>query len=163
MPPFPIFLTSRERLTQDAVHRAVHDWLSSRGGCHDVRYVPSRRRREQVHADVDPLALFGRETETRVARLEVQFEFPPGVSCDYYRIQWIEPDANLSVGWHQDGHRDELGECHLQLDYRDSVVDVHAADFLDSHPLNVLETRLERLPEVLDGIVRCDGTPVFES
>lgn len=161
MPPFPIFLTSRVHLTQDGVHRAVRDWLASRGGCHDVRYVPSRRRREQVHADVDPRALFSIDAERRPARLEVQFEFPPDASYDYYRIQWVEPDANLSVGWHQDSHREELGECHLQLDHRDTVADVRTADFLDSHPLNVLETRLERLPEVLDGIAWHDGEPAF--
>lgn len=162
MPPFPIFLTSRERLTQDGVHGTIHAWLASHGGCHGVRYIPSKRRREQVHADVDPPALFGIDAERRPARLEVQFEFPPREPYDYYRIQWVEPDANLSVGWHQDGHREELGECHLQLDHRDRVADVRAVDFLDSHPLNVLETRLERLPEVLDSVVWQDGVPAFD-
>ena len=77
-------------------------------------------------------------------------------------MQWVEPERDLSVGWHQDEHRPDLGECHLQLDHGESVVDVRAAEFLDAHPLNVLDRRLDALPTVLDAIDWRDGTPVFE-
>ncbi|PSQ45751.1 hypothetical protein BRD15_10760 [Halobacteriales archaeon SW_6_65_15] len=159
MAPFPVLLANRARLTQGVVHEAVHDWLSGHGGFHDVRYAPSKLRREQVHAEVEPEVALDIDPELPSARLEVQFEFPENASRDYYRIQWVVPDRNYSVGWHQHDHRDDLGECHLQLDYGDEVIDVRPADFLDAHPLNVLETRLAQLPEILDGISRTEESP----
>lgn len=167
MPPFPVLLANRDRLTQTTVHESIHEWLAGRGGFRNVRFVPSKIRRNQVHADVDPEVAFGAVSsgtgaDAATARLEVQFEFPEGVSYDYYRIQWVVPDRNYSVGWHQDDHRDDLGKCHLQFDYRDEVVDVSEADFLDAHPLNVLEARLRRLPDVLAGLSWDDGEPSFD-
>jgi hypothetical protein len=161
MAPFPVLLANRARLTQDAVHEAVHDWLSGHGGFQNVRYAPSKLRREQVHAAVEPEVALGIDCELPSARLEVQFEFPENASRDYYRIQWVVSDRGYSVGWHQDSHRDDLGKCHLQLDHGDEVADVRSADFLDAHPLNVLEARLEQLPDVLDGISWNGGTPQF--
>lgn len=162
MPPFPVLLAGRTQLTTETVHEAVRDWLSNRGGFRNVRFAPSKIRRKQVHADVDPTVAFGVDGDTSTARLEVQFEFPQDAGYDYYRVQWVDPDRNYSVGWHQDDHRDALGNCHLQLDYRDEVVDVHEADFLDGHPLNVLDARLKRLPDVLDEISWHEGEPSFD-
>lgn len=165
MPPFPVLLANRARLTQATVHEAIHDWLSGRAGFENVRYSPSKIRREAVHADVDldvGLGIDRQVTSPTSARLEVQFEFPEDASRDYYRIQWVEPDQNWSVGWHQDDHRDDLGECHLQLDHGDEVVGVQSADYLDAHPLNVLETRINQIPGVLDGISWKDEEPQFD-
>jgi len=162
VPPFPILLANRARLTRDRLHETVHSWLSGRGGFRDVRFVPSKIRRREVHADVDPTVAFGVDAETTTARLEVQFEFPADAAHDYYRIQWVAPDRNYSVGWHQDDHRDALGECHLQLDYREEVVDVRPTDFLDAHPLTVLDARLERLPDVLDELSWDGDEPRFD-
>ena len=166
MAPFLVLLANRARLTQGVVHEAVHDWLSGHGRFRNVRYAPSRLRREEVRADVDPRVVLGatRDRPEQSPRLEVQFEFPERASRDYYRIQWVVPDRGHSVGWHQDDHRDSLGECHLQLDYEDEVADVRSADFLDVHPLNVLEARLAQLPDVLDGISWMEnGQPRLDS
>jgi hypothetical protein len=154
MGPFPVLLVDRARLTQETVHESVHSLLSSHGGFRNVRFTPSKIRREEVHAEVDPEAALGIDYDATTARLEVQFEFPQSADVDYYRIQWVEPDSGYSVGWHQDDHRNDLGECHLQLDHGDEVADAQSADFLDAHPLNVLETRLEELPDVLERISR---------
>ena len=162
MPPFPILLANRARLTQATVHEAIHAWLSGRAGFRNVRFVPSKIRREAVHAEVEPEVVLETDYDATTARLEVQFEFPENASRDYYRIQWIEPGRGYSVGWHQDDHRNDLGECHLQLDDRDEVADVRTTDLLDAHPLNVLETRLEELPGVLEGISRNGGELQFE-
>lgn len=161
MPPFPLLLANRERLTQATVHESVHTWLSGHAGFRNVQYAPSKIRREQVYADVDPAVALEADPRGGTARLEVQFEFPRSASYDYYRIQWVEPDRELSVGWHQDDHRNDLGECHLQLDYRDEVADVESAEFLDSHPLNVLEARLEQIPDVLARISKDGERPQF--
>lgn len=162
MPPFPILLANRARLTQNAVHETIHEWLSGHGGFQNVRYRPSKIRRREVHADVDPKIVLGGDCTVSTARLEVQFEFPQNAPRDYYRIQWVEPGRNYSVGWHQDDHRSELGECHLQLDHGNKVADVQMADFLDVHPLNVLEDRLEQLSGVLAKISWSGGEPRFE-
>lgn len=162
MAPFPVLLANRARLTQDTVHEAIHEWLSSHGGFRNVRYAPSKLRREEVRADVEPEVALDVQRQIQSARLEVQFEFPRSASRDYYRIQWVVSDRGYSVGWHQDDHRDDLGECHLQLDHGDEVVTVRSADFLDAHPLNVLERRLEQLPDVLAEISWNDETPQFD-
>lgn len=163
MGPFPVLLANRARLTQETVHQSVHSWLSSRGGFPNVRFTPSKIRREQVRADVDPAAALGMDYDGTTARLEVQFESPRDAPRNYHRIRWAEPNRSSSVGWHQDEHRDELGECHLQLDNGDEVVDVQTADFLDAHPLNVVETRLEQLPGVLERISRDGEELEFEA
>lgn len=154
MPPFPVLLANRARLTQATIHEVVRDWLSNRGGFQNVRFAPSKIRRRQVHAEIDPTVALGADhlSEVTSARLEIQFEFPRNTDYDYYRIQWVDPERSVSVGWHQDDHRSDFGECHLQLDHGDEVADVRTADFLDAHPLNVLEARLEQLPDVLDEI-----------
>lgn len=157
MPPFPILLANRARLTQETVHESIHEWLTGHAGFRNVRYAPSRIRREEIHTEIDSDVLLKTDYDAPTARLEVQFEFPQSATYDYYRIQWVEPDRDRSVGWHQDDHRNGLGECHLQLDSGDEVADVRAADFLDSHPLNVLETRLGQLPDILDGISQNEG------
>lgn len=162
MPPFPLLLANRARLTQTTVHESIHEWLTGHGGFRNVRYVPSKIRRREVHAEVAPETVLQTDYGGSTARLEVQFEFPQSASADYYRIQWVDPDRNWSVGWHQDDHRNDLGECHLQLDHGEEVADVREADYIDAHPLNVLEARLERFPEVLDAISWTDSKPSFE-
>jgi hypothetical protein len=161
MAPFPVLLANRARLTQDAVHETVQACCPVTADFEVSATPPSKLRREQVHAAVEPEVALGIDCELPSARLEVQFEFPENASRDYYRIQWVVSDRGYSVGWHQDSHRDDLGECHLQLDHGDEVADVRSADFLDAHPLNVLEARLEQLPDVLDGISWNGGTPQF--
>lgn len=54
MPPFPILLANRARLTQETVHEPIHEWLTGHAGFRNVRYAPSRIRREEVHAEVEP-------------------------------------------------------------------------------------------------------------
>ncbi|WP_135853443.1 hypothetical protein [Halorussus salinus] len=162
MSPFPLLLANRARLTQTTVHEAVHDWLSGHAGFETVRYEPSSIRREAVHADVDPGVMLQTDYDASTVRLEVQFEFPQNESHEYYRIQWVEPDRDASVGWHRDDHRNQLGECHLQLDSGGDVADVQAAGFVDSHPLNVLETRLNHLPVVLNCIDWTGDVPEFD-
>jgi hypothetical protein len=105
-----------------------------------------------VTADVNPSAFLGKSAPVEQARLEIRFWYSTGVDREYYRINWIEPERNLMLGFHQDGDHPELGPCHIQFDYGDEPVDRHGAEFLDSHPLSVLEDRLQQLPSALDAI-----------
>jgi hypothetical protein len=154
-----IFLAGRDRYTQRTLLRDVHDRLTNQPGCEDVRYRPSRRRPRYVIAEVDPLAFLGRSTPVERARLEIRFWYPAGVDHEYYRINWVEPERNLMLGFHQDGDHPELGPCHIQLDYGNELIDRYEAEFLDAHPLSVLEDRLQQLPSALDTIRRENEEP----
>lgn len=153
------FLAGRDRYTQRTLFRDVHDRLTNQAGCEDVRYRPSRRRPRYVIAEVDSPAFLGDSSPVERARLEVRFWYPAGVDHEHYRINWIEPDRNLMLGFHQDADHPDLGPCHTQLDYEDEPVDRHEADFLDAHPLSVLEDRFTQLPSALDSIRWEDEQP----
>ena len=154
-----IFLAGRDRLTQRTLLRDIHDRLANQAGSENVRYRPSRRRPRYVVADIDTAVFLGDSYEAENARLEVRFWYPAGVGYEYYRINWIEPERNLMLGFHQDADHQDLGPCHIQLNYEDTPVGRHDATFLDAHPLSVLDNRLQQLPTGLAAIHWEDGTP----
>lgn len=157
-----IFLANRDRYTQRTLLRDVHDRLTKQAGCEDVRYRPSRRRPRYVITDVAPTPFLGGPYDTESVRLEIRFWYPASVGHEYYRINWVEPERDLMLGFHQDADHPDLGPCHIQLNYG-NIVDRHGATFLDSHPLSVLDDRLQQLPSAVDAI-RWDGrTPSFLS
>lgn len=154
-----IFLAGRDRYTQRTLLRAVHDRLSKQPGCENVRYRPSRRRPRYVVADVETGLFLGDAYDVAKARLELRYWYPDDVQHEYYRINWVEPERNLTVGFHQDADHPDLGPCHVQLDYEDTPVERRAAGFLDVHPIAVLERRLQQLPTVLWSVRWLDGRP----
>jgi hypothetical protein len=154
-----VFLAGRDRYTQRTLLRDVHDRLTNEASCEDVRYRPSRRRPRYVVADISPVTFLGESYDIENARLEVRFWYPAGVNHEYYRINWIEPERNLMLGFHQDADHQNLGPCHIQLDYDETSVDRYAATFLDEHPLAVLEERLQQFPTALAAIRWGDATP----
>lgn len=154
-----IFLAGRDRYTQRTLLRDVHDRLTKQPGCEDVRYHPSQRRPRYVIADVDPTMFLRKSYDVEHARLEIRFWYPAGVGHEYYRINWIEPERNLMLGFHQDADHQDLGPCHIQLNYENTPVDRHSAAFLDVHPLAVLDDRLQQLLPALDAVHWGNGTP----
>ena len=154
-----IFLASRDRYTQRTLLRDVHDRLTRQAGCEDVRYRPSRRRPRYVIADVDPTTFLGNSSDVEAARLEIRFWYPAGVNHEYYRINWIEPDRNVMIGFHQDADHPDLGLCHIQLNYEHTPVDRHGVAFLETHPLAVLDTRLQQFTTVVAAICWENGVP----
>lgn len=154
-----LFLAGRDRYTQRTLLRDVHDRLTNQPGCKDVRYRPSRRRPRYVIADVDSTPFLGEPYDVENARLDVRFWYPADVDHEYYRINWVEPERNLMLGFHQDADHQGLGPCHIQLDYEDAPVDRYTATFLDAHPLSVLDDRLQQLSTALAAIRWESGTP----
>lgn len=154
-----MFLAGRDRYTQRTLFRAVHDRLTNHAGCEGVRYRPSRRRPRYVIADIDTVTFLGSSYEVDSTRLELRFWYPVGVDHECYRINWIEPARNLMLGFHQDADHQDLGPCHIQLDYEDTPVARYEATFLDAHPLSVLDERLQQLPSALGAIQWVDGKP----
>ena len=147
-----IFLAGRDRYTQRTLLRDVHNRLTNQAGYEDVRYRPSRRRPRYVIADVNPTTFLGDSYNEETTRLEIRFWYPAGVEHEYYRINWVEPNRNLMLGFHQDTDHQDLGPCHIQLNYEDTPADRHRASFLDTHPLAVLNERLQQLPTALESI-----------
>ncbi|WP_233357356.1 hypothetical protein [Halococcoides cellulosivorans] len=78
---------------------------------------------------------------------------------EYYVIEWSEEERDLGIGWHQDEDHPDLGECHFQIDHAGQTVDRRSATFLNDHPLEVLETRLDQLRAVLPRIEWAEGAP----
>jgi len=154
-----IFVAGRDRYMQRTLLRDVHDRLAKQAGCEDVRYRPSRRRPRYVIADIELTTFPGESYDGESARLDVRFWYPAGVNHEYYRINWIEPERNLMLGFHQDADHQDLGPCHIQLNYEETPVDRYAATFLDLHPLSVLDDRLQKLPTALAAIRWEDGEP----
>ncbi|MFB9824222.1 hypothetical protein [Halobaculum roseum] len=93
------------------------------------------------------------------AELQVSFDVPKTHPYDFYVIQWIESDRDLMLGWHQDETHMDLGECHLQIDHQGETVQRETAEFLDAHPLNVFDRRIDDLVDVLDVVTWEDGVP----
>jgi hypothetical protein len=132
---------------------------TDQAGCEEVRYRPSRRRPRYVVADIAPATFLGEPYDAESARLEVRFRYPAGVAQEYYRINWVEPERNLMLGFHQDADYQGLGPCHIQLDYDGTTVDRYGATFLDEHPLAVLDERLQQFATALAAIRWEAGSP----
>jgi len=64
---------------------------------------------------------------------------------EYYWFNWIEPERSLLVGCHQDDTHDDLGPVHLQVNDGSAAVDHQRVQFINSHPLDVVEQRLNSL------------------
>lgn len=124
-----------------------------------VWYHTSAGNKVGVRATVDAPTFLGRSYPVEEAELQVRFDFPPDREFDCYRIQWVESERELMVGWHQDGTHPDLGECHFQVDYRGETVQRAEAAFLDVHPLNVFDRRTDDLVDVLDALTWDDATP----
>lgn len=159
-----IFLANRVNLDKRTLLTRIHNQLQTRvdkeeSPVEQVWYHPSTANKIGVHATIDAPAFLGTTSPVEEAELQVAFDFPPNHSFDVYSIQWVEPDRDLMIGWHQDETHMDLGECHLQVDYDGETVQREPAAFLDEHPLNVFETRIEQLVDVLNSLIWDDDVP----
>ncbi|QSW99258.1 hypothetical protein [Haloterrigena alkaliphila] len=146
-----VFLANRANLQ----HKRLHDRIQQRLGAefNDVR----RRRTEpreagpyRVVGDVNPRQFLGDdEYPVTAARVEIGFQLRTSDPYEHYWINWLEPDRSLLVGWHQDDTHGDLGPVHLQVTDGSTVVAYERAQFIDTHPLDVVEQRLESLPDAL--------------
>jgi hypothetical protein len=157
-----VFLANRANLQSKRLHDRIQNRLS--GGFDNVR----RRRAEpreagpyRVVADVNPWQfLDDDEYPVTDARIEIGFQLRTSDSCEYYGFNWIEPERSLLVGWHQDDTHDDLGPVHLQVNDGATTVDQQRAQFIDSHPLDVVEQRLNSLPDAVFAVEWEQGRPV---
>jgi len=157
-----VFLANRANLQSKRLHDRIQNRLS--GEFDNVR----RRRAEpreaglyRVVGDVNPRQFLGDDTyPVTTARVEIGFQLQTGEPYEYYWCNWIEPDRSLLVGWHQDDTHNDIGTVHLQVNDRTTAVDHQQAQFIDSHPLDVVEQRLNSLHDVVFAIEWEQGHPV---
>ena len=157
-----VFLANRANLQSKRLHNRIQNRLS--GTFEDVR----RRRAEpreagpyRVVADVNPRQFLGDDKYLVAdARVEIGFQLQTGESHEYYWFNWIEPERSLLVGWHQDDTHDDLGPVHLQVNDGATSVAHEPAEFIDSHPLDVVERRLNSLRDAVLSVEWKQGRPV---
>lgn len=152
-----IFLAKRANLDTRTLLSRIHDRLQTRVPKEDspvkqVRYHTSTGNKVGVRATIAPSDLLRSSYPVDEAELQVSFDFPRTHSYEFYRIQWVESDRDLMIGWHQDETHVDLGECHFQIDHRGETVQREGAEFLDVHPLNAFERRLDDIVNVLDAL-----------
>lgn len=146
--------------------KRLHDRIQNRlsGTFENVR----RRRAEpreagtyRVVAGVNPRQfLDDNEYSVTAARIEIGFQLQTGEPQEYYWVNWIEPDRSLLVGWHQDDTHDDLGPVHLQVNDGATPVAHESAQFIDSHPLDVVERRLTSIRGAVLTVEWEQGRPV---
>lgn len=157
-----VFLANRANLQSKRLHDRVQNRLS--GAFENVR----RRRAEprevgpyRVVANVNPRQFLGDDEYPETdARVEIGFQLRTSDPYEYYWLNWIEPERNLLIGWHQDDTHDDLGPVHLQVNDGATTVDHQRAEFIDSHPLDVVERRLNSLPDAVSAVKWEQGRPV---
>ncbi|ADJ13937.1 hypothetical protein [Halalkalicoccus jeotgali] len=157
-----VFLANRASLQSKRLHDRIRNRLS--GEFNTVR----RRRAEpreagpyRVVADVDPRQFLSTDRyPATTARIEIGVQLQTGEPYEYYWFNWIEPKRSLLVGWHQDDTYDDLGPVHLQVNDGSTAVTHHPAQFIDSHPLDVVAQRLAALPDVVAAVKWENGRPI---
>lgn len=156
-----VFLADRSNLQTKRLHDRIKHKI--RSDFMDVR----RRRAEprepgayRVVGETDPRAFLGDgEYPTTTARIEIGFRLRNGEAYEHYWINWVEPEHEMLVGWHQDDTHEDLGPTHLQLNDGSEVVDRKPARFVDSHPLDVVGRRVGALEEAVLAVEWGDGRP----
>ncbi|EMA63085.1 hypothetical protein [Halorubrum lipolyticum] len=159
-----IFLANRTNLDKRTLLSRIFNRLQTQISSGDspveqVWYHTSAGNKVGVRATIAPAMFLGTAYPVDEAELQVTFDFPQSHSYDFYRIQWVESDRDLMVGWHQDETHTDLGACHFQIDSRGETVLRKEAAFLDAHPLNVFDRRIDDLVDVLDALTWDDGVP----
>jgi len=157
-----VFLANRANLQSKRLHDRIQNRL--RGELDNVR----RRRAEpreagpyRVVAEVDPRQFLGDdEYPVATARVEIGFQLQSGEPYEYYWFNWIEPERSLLVGWHQDDTHDDLGPVHLQINDGATPVAHEPAQFIDAHPLDVVERRLDSLGDAVLAVEWKQGRPI---
>jgi len=152
-----IFLANRANLDKRTLLSRIFNRLQTRVSAENspveqVWYHTSTGNKVGVRVTIAPESFLGTPYPVDEAELQITFDFPQTHSYDFYRIQWVESDRDLMVGWHQDEMHMDLGECHFQIDHRGDTVQREEATFLDAHPLNVFDRRLDDLVAVLDAL-----------
>ena len=142
----------KRTLLSRIVNRLQTQTAAENAPVEQVWYHTTTGNKVGVRATITPSTFLGTSYPVDEAELQLTFDFPQTHSYDFYWIQWVEPDRDLMIGWYQDETHVDLGECHFQIDSQGGTVQRDEAAFLDMHPLNVFDRRINDLVEVLGAL-----------
>jgi hypothetical protein len=159
-----IFLANRANLDKRTLLTRIHNRLQTQASTEasplkQVWYHTSAGNKTGVRATITPERFLDTSYPAPEAELQVSFDFPQTHPYDFYRIQWVESDRNLMLGWHQDETHIDLGECHFQIDHHGKTIQRDTAEFLETHPLNVFDERINDLVDTLNALTWKNTTP----
>lgn len=137
------------------VHKRVATRLRREAGVTAVNAEPSPMRPVRLTATLDRGVFFDLDRDAGTASLA--FEWRPRLERDEFRIQYNEPGAPWSCGWHQDETHEDLGPSHFQVDHETwPAPRREPASFSDSNPMAILETCLcelrDRVPDLPESV-----------
>lgn len=159
-----VFLANRDNIRIRQLHRRLKTRFQSDTRFETVHLRVSDPREPgpyRVVAHVEPRAFLDDPSyPVATARLEIGFQLPDHAPHESYWINWIEPDRRFLLGWHQDDTHPDLGHVHVQLTQGETPVVRAAAQFIDNHPMAVVEARVRHLPSTLAQVDWDDGDAV---
>jgi len=157
-----VFLANRANLQSKRLHDRIQNRLNGElGTVQRRRAEPREAGQYRVVASVNPRQFLDNdEYPVATARIEIGFQLQTGGPYEYYWFNWIEPERSLLVGWHQDDTHDDFGPVHLQVNDGSTPVAHEPAQFIDSHPLDVVEHRLTSLRDAVLAVEWEHGRPV---
>lgn len=151
-----LFLAGRGHIRTRSLHERIKNRFQSAPdfGTVQLRVTgPREHGAYRVAATTNPRGFLDDDSSpVASARIEVGFELDGQAGNDSYWFNWIEPERNLLVGWHQDGNHPDLWPVHLQVNQDQTTVARERATFIDNHPMAVVEARLDQLPDALEGV-----------
>jgi len=159
-----IFLANRSNLDKRTLLTRLHNQLQTQVPTADspveqVWYHTSTGNKIGVRATLTPSVFLETAYPVAEAELHVSFDFPANRPYDFYKIQWVEPERDFMLGWHQDDTHMDLDECHFQLDHQGETVQRASATFLDIHPRNVFDQRMSHLVDLITAVTWEHGHP----
>lgn len=157
-----VFLADRGDVQARQLHRRVRNRFKTDGYFHEVQLRIAGARAPgpyRVVARTDPRLFLDDETyPVAIARIEVGFDLRGRGNRDHYWFNWIEPERDFLLGWHQDDDHPALGPVHVQVSQGGEPIEHASATFVDAHPMAVLDARLDQLRDVLSRVVWREGT-----
>lgn len=157
-----VFLANRANLQSKRLHDRIRNRLHSTfDNVRQRRANPREAGSYRVVGDVNPRQFLADDKyPVTTARVEIGFQLRPSDSSEYYWFNWIEPDRSMLLGWHQDETHPDLGPVHLQVNHGEAAVVRQPAEFIDSHPLDVVERRLDSLQAAVEAVRWEEGRPI---
>ena len=157
-----IFLADRADIQARQLHRRIAIRFQTDGYFEAVQLRVTEPREPgpyRVVARTDPQLFFGDEAyPVASARIEVGFQLRWHEDYNHYWFNWIEPERDFLLGWHQDDGHPNLGPVHVQVSQGGEPIKHAPATFVDAHPMAILEARLEQLGDVLSRVQWDDRT-----
>jgi hypothetical protein len=157
-----IFLAGRDHIQPRQLHKRVKNRFQSDTDFGTVQLRISGPREPgsyRVDAETNPRRLLADDSyPVTDARIEVGFELGGQSGNDFYWFNWIEPDRNFLLGWHQDSDHSNLGPVHIQVNQNNTAINHESASFIDKHPIAVIDARLDQLPDALASVQWNNGT-----